>query len=53
MVSLPTGPCAVLDQAIRCVEGLQFEACVPTFCLANDLSKKDINIEFKLYAIWV
>jgi hypothetical protein len=29
MAGLPTGPCAVLDQAIHCVEGLQFEACVP------------------------
>jgi hypothetical protein len=32
---LLTGHYAILDQIIRCVEGLQFEACVPLYFLSQ------------------
>jgi hypothetical protein len=36
--SLPTGPRAVLQQVIRCVRGLQFEACVPPVLFASQMT---------------
>jgi hypothetical protein len=36
--TLPTGPRGVLDQVIRCVQGLQFEACVPPVLLVSEMT---------------
>jgi hypothetical protein len=48
--SLLTGPYAVLQQVIRCVQALQFEACTPcTFGLFRRMSRECVDIEFKLY----